>query len=235
MKKKIALVCCRAGSKGIPKKNIKKFNGKPLLYWTYNHIKKTKIFDDIFLSTDSNEIAKIGKKYGFTVPGLRPKNLSTDNSDVFDTHKYFFKKNNINDSNSLVCIVNNNPFILPSLIKKTYNKFCNFNYKFITMCALKIESDKSYYRQSKIKQNKLFPILKDFLIKSKIGRQNHPELFYNTGDLRWGKPSHLNNFRKFNIEISNNGFKFMLIKEDRYQDINTLKDWKLAEKKFRLL
>ena len=34
--------------------------------------------------------------------------------------------------------------------------------------------------------------------------------------------------------LSNNGFKFMLIKEDRYQDINTLKDWKLAEKKFRL-
>ena len=75
MKKKIALVCCRGNSKGIPKKNIK----------------KTKIFDDIFLSTDSNEIAKIGKKYGFTVPGLRPKNLATNNSDVFDTHKYFFK------------------------------------------------------------------------------------------------------------------------------------------------
>ena len=89
-KKVIALICCRGGSKGIPNKNIKKFSGKPLLSWIIKEAKKSKIFDDIVLSTDSKNISKIGRFYGASVPGLRPKKLSTDNSDVFDTHKYIF-------------------------------------------------------------------------------------------------------------------------------------------------
>ena len=235
MIKKIALVCCRGGSKGIPKKNIKLFNGKPLLYWTYNNINKSKLFDNIFLSTDNKEIAEVGKKIGFSVPGLRPKALARDNSDVFETHEYFFKKNSINDENSLVCIVNNNPFISSSLIKKTYKKFSESKFKHVAMCAVKVDTDQIFFRQSMKKKDKLFPIFNKILIKSKINRQNHKELFYNTGDLRWGKPSILNNYKNFNIVISKNGFKFVLIKEDSYQDINTTSDWKIAEKKFKKL
>ncbi len=235
MIKKIALVCCRGGSKGIPKKNIKLFNGKPLLYWTFNNINNSKLFDTIFLSTDSFEIAKIAKRIGFAVPELRPKKLARDNSDVFDTHKYFFKKYSINNKNSLVCIINNNPFISSSLIKKTYKKFSENKFNNITMCALKVDTDQLFHRQSSIKKNKLFPIFNQTLIKSKINRQSQNELFFNTGDLRWGKPSHLNNYKKFNIEISKNGFKFVTIKKKDYQDINNYSDWKIAEKKFKKL
>ena len=45
----------------------------------------------------------------------------------------------------------------------------------------------------------------------------------------------LNNYKNFNIVISKNGFKFVLISEDSYQDINTTSDWKIAEKKFKKL
>ena len=123
MKKKIALVCCRGGSTGIKHKNIKKFNEKPLLYWTYKNINQSDLFDKIYLSTDDKKIAEYGIKLGFEVPQLRPKNLAKNNSDVFDTHKFFFKKNNITDKNSLVCIINNNPFITSSIIRKSYFRF----------------------------------------------------------------------------------------------------------------
>ncbi len=231
--KKIALVCCRGGSKGIPKKNIKLFNSKPLLYWTYNNIKNSKLFDNIFLSTDSNEIAKIAKKIGFEVPGLRPSKLAKDNSDVFETHKYFFKKHSINNKNSLVCIINNNPFISSTLIVKTFKKFKESKFKNITMCAIQVDTDQAFFRQSTIKKNKLFPLFKTNLKKAKINRQNQKILFFNTGDLRWGKPSVLDNYKKFNIEISKNGFRFVEIKKENYQDLNNYNDWKIAEKKFK--
>ena len=48
----VCLVCCRGESKGIKNKNIKSFNGKPLLYWISKSINKSKIFDKIYLSTD---------------------------------------------------------------------------------------------------------------------------------------------------------------------------------------
>jgi len=94
-KKIIALVCCRGNSRGIPHKNIKAFHNKPLLYWTYRFLRKSMIFDQLILSTDNKKIAKFGKKLGFFVPGLRPRYLSRDNSDQFETHKYIFNSNEL--------------------------------------------------------------------------------------------------------------------------------------------
>ena len=115
---KICLICCRGGSKTIKNKNIKKFLGKPLLHWSLENILKSKIFDRVILSTDSKKIANCAKKFNVEIPGLRPKNLSTSTSHQFDTHKYIFKKLNIDDNNSIVCVYNNNPFLKPNLIKK---------------------------------------------------------------------------------------------------------------------
>ena len=109
--KVVSLICCRGGSKGIPGKNIKEFCGKPLLGWILEAAKEAKVFDDIILSTDSEEIAEVGRFYGATIPGLRPDDLSTDDSDVFDTHRYIFKKLNITDNSHRACILTNNPFI----------------------------------------------------------------------------------------------------------------------------
>ena len=55
----------------------------------------------------------------------------------------------------------------------------------------------------------------------------------NIGDLRWGKPSQLKNFKEFNNTIVKNGFNFIKINAEYYQDINTSEDWKIAQKKFR--
>ena len=116
--KKVCLICCRKGSKKIKDKNIKLFAGRPMLLWVLKEIKKSKIFDKIILSTDSMKIKKIAEKEKVLVPGLRPKYLAKDNSNQFDTHKYIFKKLKLDDSNDLVCVVNNNPFIKSKYFKK---------------------------------------------------------------------------------------------------------------------
>jgi len=77
-KNAIAIIPARAGSKRIPRKNIKDFHGKPLIAYSIEVALKSKLFDKVIVSTDDEEIASIAKKYGAEVPFLRPKELSDD-------------------------------------------------------------------------------------------------------------------------------------------------------------
>lgn len=74
----LAVVTARGGSKGIPGKNIKPLLGKPLIAYTIEAAKASGVFDRIILSTDDEEIARVGKEYGCEVPFMRPKNLAED-------------------------------------------------------------------------------------------------------------------------------------------------------------
>ena len=87
--KYIALICARSGSKGLPGKNIKDFNGLPLIAWSINLAKKDKRISKVFVSTDSNHIAKIAKDFGAEVPFLRPKDLAQDDSPEWLVWRHF--------------------------------------------------------------------------------------------------------------------------------------------------
>ena len=80
-----ALITARGGSKGIPRKNILPFGGKPLITWTIEAALKAKCIDHVFVSTDDQEIAQIAQKAGADVPFLRPSELSQDESPSIDT------------------------------------------------------------------------------------------------------------------------------------------------------
>ena len=67
----------RGGSKGVPKKNIREVNGKPLMTWTIESAKKSGVFDGIWVSSDSDEILEVGiKEKVDTIK--RPEELSGD-------------------------------------------------------------------------------------------------------------------------------------------------------------
>ena len=76
--KRIAIIPARAGSKRIKNKNIKLFNRKPMISYPILELKKSNIFNKIFVSTEKNSIKNISKKYGANVDFLRPKRLSKD-------------------------------------------------------------------------------------------------------------------------------------------------------------
>ena len=77
-KKILAIIPARGGSKGLPGKNIKSLLGKPLIGWTIEQAKASKYIDEIFVSTDSREIADVAENFGISVPFLRPKELASD-------------------------------------------------------------------------------------------------------------------------------------------------------------
>jgi len=83
-KKILALIPARSGSKGLPEKNIKNLNGKPLIAWTIEEAKKSKYIDKIVVSTDSDAIADIAVKYGAQAPFKRPRELASDNAKMID-------------------------------------------------------------------------------------------------------------------------------------------------------
>jgi CMP-N,N'-diacetyllegionaminic acid synthase len=88
----IAIIPARSGSKGLPGKNIKLLNGKPLIAHTIEAAKKSKYINRIIVSTNDQEIADISKKNGADVPFLRPENLAADNSLAIDNYIFTINK-----------------------------------------------------------------------------------------------------------------------------------------------
>ena len=80
----IAIITARGGSKRIPKKNIKDFYGKPMLAYAIDAAKKTDIFNEIMVSTDSFEIAEVAKKFGASVPFMRSAKTADDYATTYD-------------------------------------------------------------------------------------------------------------------------------------------------------
>lgn len=82
--KVLGIIPARGGSKGITDKNIKELAGEPLIVWTIEEVNRCDIIDKTIISTDSEKIADIAKKYGGDVPFLRPKKLATDTAKGID-------------------------------------------------------------------------------------------------------------------------------------------------------
>ena len=76
----VAFIFARGGSKGLPGKNIRPLGGKPLIAWSIEHALAVERIDRLIVSTDSDEIATISKRYGAEVPFIRPANLAMDES-----------------------------------------------------------------------------------------------------------------------------------------------------------
>ncbi len=87
----LAVITARGGSKGLPGKNIRELNGKPLLAWTIGQAKESRLLDHIILSTDSLDIANVGEAYGLRVPELRPGWMATDSASSIDVLEYVVK------------------------------------------------------------------------------------------------------------------------------------------------
>ncbi|MFA7254798.1 MAG: acylneuraminate cytidylyltransferase family protein [Candidatus Omnitrophota bacterium] len=75
---RICTILGRGGSKGVPNKNIRELNGKPLIAYSIEQAKAVKLFDVIAVSSDSNEILAVAKKFGAELLVKRPAELAND-------------------------------------------------------------------------------------------------------------------------------------------------------------
>lgn len=83
--KVLAFIPARAGSKGLPDKNIRLFRGKPLMAWSIQAALGSGYIDEVLVSTDSEAYADIARQFGASVPFLRPAELANDAAGMADT------------------------------------------------------------------------------------------------------------------------------------------------------
>ena len=86
--KVLAIISARGGSKGVPRKNIRKFGDIPLIAHMFLKAKKCPEINKIVCSTDDSEIATVARDYGVDVPFQRPKELSGDRVPLITTTKH---------------------------------------------------------------------------------------------------------------------------------------------------
>jgi CMP-N-acetylneuraminic acid synthetase len=84
----IALILARGGSKGVPRKNIKMMNSKPLLFYPIDAAKKSELIEEVYVSTDDEEIAEVARFYGAKVV-MRPTELAQDDSTDLEAFEHF--------------------------------------------------------------------------------------------------------------------------------------------------
>lgn len=121
--KKIAIIPARGGSKRIPHKNIKDFYGKPIIAYAIEAALQSGLYDEVMVSTDSEEIANVALKYGAKVPFIRSSDNSNDFAttvDVLFEVLDWYKNNNI-DFEFATCIYACAPFVNPKILKDSFD------------------------------------------------------------------------------------------------------------------
>ena len=90
--KRLCSICIRAGSKGVPSKNIRNLKGKPLFLHSLEQAQKSKLFNVISVSSDSSEILQIANENGADITILRPQKLATDKAAKLPVIKHCFRE-----------------------------------------------------------------------------------------------------------------------------------------------
>lgn len=223
--RKLFLIPARMGSKGLPGKNIKVLDGKPLIAYSIEFAQNVMGQDDILcISTDDLHVIEIAHSLGVKVPFIRPADLANDKSNTFDVIKHalnFFEKNNqifdsfvllqptspfrnIQDFQQMMEIyMDENPDMVVSVKVSKDNPFFNMFIEGASGNLEKVVDDKSDYTH----------------------RQFVPSVYSYNGSIYIVNASSFKDFGNFNFPKK---IKF-LMNDVMSIDIDTPADWALAE------
>jgi len=124
--KTLAIITARGGSKGVPRKNLKKLGGKPLIAHTIEAAKNSDVFDRIVVTTDDAEIADVAKEYGAEVPFMRPSELAEDATPTLPVlvHALEWLKDNENyEPDAVMLLQPTAPLRRPEHIREAHDLF----------------------------------------------------------------------------------------------------------------
>ena len=213
----LVVIPARGGSKGIPRKNIRMMNDKPLIAHTINHAKSSEYIDNVVVSTDDDEIKFIAEKFGADVI-KRSKELAEDNVPldpvIYDaTIKQEEKFNTVYDF--VITLQPTSPLLKTSTLNKAIGKLCEGNDTVISVV------DDRHLSWGYDKENdEFYP-----LYSKRVNRQYLPEQYRETGSIFATK-------REFLKKDSRLGEKIDLIPVSPHEsiDIDNYEDWWVAER-----
>ncbi len=228
MIKRLAIIPARSGSKRIKNKNIKNFLGKPIIFYAIDTLRKSKLFSKIHVSTDSNKIKNLVNKKNLKINRLRPKKLSSDTAPTMEVLKYEVKKfSEYNEKYDEIWLVSAcNPLLQLKDLKNAAKIFNIKKNKFSLIAVTDYPAPIEWAFE--IKKNKLTPVQKNMF---KVRSNKLTEKYYDCDSFAIFKPNEIINSSKFG---TNTRFIPYKINRELAVDIDSLRDWKYAEKLYRL-
>lgn len=227
MKKSLAVITARGGSKRIPRKNIKEFCGKPIIAYSIEAALKAGIFDEVMVSTDDEEIAEIAGEYGASVPFMRSKEKADDFAttadvllEVIEEYKKIGK-----EYDSICCIYPTAPFITSDKLKNAMQLLADESVQSVMPI---VEFSFPPMRGMYIRNEQLEFCYPEYALKRS---QDIEKMYHDCGQFYFVKT--VNFLKEKKLVMSNT--KAVVVPEREVQDIDTLEDWKIAEMKYRLL
>ena len=181
-KKILAIIPARGGSKGLPGKNIKPLCGKPLIGWTIEQAQSSKYIDEIFVSTDSNEIAAVAEDFGIKVPFLRPAELATDTSpsSAFVLHTIDYYRNKGQEFDYILLLEPTSPLRDITDINIAIEQLLNHDTAKSIVGVSKVEATHPAFLVDISKEGLLKPYLKEM---KTLRRQELSDLYFFEGSL----------------------------------------------------
>ena len=221
MSKNIAIIPARKGSKRIKNKNIKLFNGYPMITWPIKNAIDSGIFDQVIVSTDSKKIANIATSYGAIVPFFREKRLSDDFTPVKDVISDVINKLEKKEKyfDYVCCIFPCTPFLIKSDLIKALRKLKKTKSNFLIPIT---EYSHPIQRALRIKNE--INVIPENRKYQKARTQDLSKFYHDTGSFYWGKTKSWKNKK----DIFDN-CTFVKIPHWSAFDIDDIDDWKRAE------
>lgn len=224
---RVAIITARGGSKRIPKKNIKEFCGKPIIAYSIEAAIESGLFDEVMVSTESEEIADIARQYGAKIPFMRSQKNADDFADttavileVIQSYEEQGKK-----FKEYCCIYPTAPFVTAKKLRESHSILEREDiYNVIPMVPFS------------------FPPQRGMVIKSDLLDAAYPEyinersqdletIYHDCGQFYWGKTDAL--LESSNILTNHTAPYF--VSELEVQDIDNENDWEIAELKYKYM
>jgi pseudaminic acid cytidylyltransferase len=224
----ICVIPARGGSKRIPRKNIKAFNGKPIIAYSIEAALESNCFDQVIVSTDDNEIAEVARTYGAKVPFIRPAKLSNDYAGTIPVIKHTIEwlEGHNNTIDNVCCLYATAPFIQSQTISKAFQQLLESkaDYCFsVTSFAFPIQRSIRITQDDKVSM--FYP--ENFNVRS----QDLEEAYHDAGQFYWGKAQAF----KDELPIFSEAASPYILPRYLVQDIDTTEDWIRAEAMHRVL
>ena len=223
--KRLLIIPARGGSKRIKNKNIKIFNGKPIIYYPLKAAKNSMLFEKIHVSTESKKIISVIKKIGFEPDFLRKKKLANDSTGINDVVDYVVKKfNNLKmNFDEVWCIYPCSPLITEDDLKKINLLFNKQKNSLMTISEFPAPV---LWALKKNKQEILNPYFKN---KLNIPSNNMGKFYYDNGCIiKIKKKDFLKSFKKIKFR----GYEMPIYKS---VDIDNINDWNLALNFYKMI
>lgn len=218
----IAIIPARGGSKTIPKKNLKPLGGKPLIAWPIELAKSIPAISRVIVSSDDDEILRVARLYGAETPFVRPRSLSDDKTSTLSVlqHavKYILQKEH-KPVDIVLLLYATTPFLKKERIlegiKHLEDAHCD------SVLGVKMVKGRVWRYEKKIKR------YDPFYPKVSVNRQYFQHLYEEAGNIYFTKAKVLLHKNRL---INEQACRFIQIEENESLDIDTLNDFKEAEK-----